>query len=107
MQANKKLKWDFQNKKSEANKIVALRVRFMNIHNPLANNEMFIKIPDGGRCEYSPLERTFYVFDSDDDMFRNVQAPEDSAIDISYVGKDYLDFLDLTNPESFHPDILN
>ena len=68
---------------------------------------MFIKIPDGGRCEYSPLERIFYVFDSDDNIFRNIQAPQNSAIDISYIEKGYLDLLELTSPELFHPHILN
>lgn len=102
-----KLDWDFTKKIPEEDKIAALRVRFMNVHNPLANNEMYIKIPNGGRCEYFPLERVFYIYDSDGDLFRNIQAPEDSTIDISYIEKEYLEILESTNPEFFHQDLLN
>jgi hypothetical protein len=69
----------------------------MDIHNIINHNEMFIRIPEGGRCEYSYAERTFYIYDSEGTMFRNVHAPEETAVDISYIGKDYLNIMDLSN----------
>jgi hypothetical protein len=100
----KKLHWDFNNPTNN-NRVAALRVRFMDTHNISHSNEMFIRIPEGGRCEYSSTERTFYVYDSDGYMFRNVHAPEKSAIDISYIGKEYLSIMDLSNSE--HQEQLN
>lgn len=100
----KKLHWDFK-KLSKNNRVAALRVRFMDTHNIINSNEMFIRIPEGGRCEYSPTERTFYIYDSDGYMFRNVHAPEESAIDISYIGREYLSIMDLSNSE--HQEQLN
>lgn len=103
----RKLKWNFTKKIPQNNKIAALRVRFMNALNPAMSNEMYIRIPEGGRCEYSSQDRTFYIYGADDVIFRNVHAPEDSAIDISYIAKDHLDILDLTNPEYFDQKFLN
>jgi hypothetical protein len=101
-----KLSWDFTKKIPKDERIAALRIRFMNILDLEASNEMYIRIPNGGRCEYSPLERMFHLYDSDGDMIRNVQAPEDTAVDISYIDVEYLELLDSTNPE-FRRDLLN
>jgi len=71
----------------------------MDIHNLSNSNEMFIRIPKGGRCEYSIENRIFYIYDSNGIMFRNVQAPEEAAIDISYIDQDYLNIIDQTRLE--------
>ena len=99
MTQKNKLHWNFNKIPSNKNKVAALRVRFMDIHNINNSNEMFIRIPEGGRCEYFPAERTFYIYDSDDYMFRNIHAPEETAVDISYIGKEYLSIMDLPNSD--------
>ena len=93
-------KWDFETI-PEIDKIAAIRIRFLDVDNPEIRNEMFIMIPLGGRCEYSPDNRMFYIYDEHDNVFRNVHAPENSAIDISYITKDYLDILDGINPRAY------
>lgn len=100
-QANK-LHWDFNNPPNN-NRVAALRVCFMDVKDMINSNEMFIRIPEGGRCEYSPTERTFYVYDSDGYMFRNVHAPEKTAVDISYIEREYLSIMDLSNFEHQEP----
>lgn len=101
-----KLSWNFTKKPLEDQRIVALRVRFIDIQDPTSGNEMFIRIPEGGRCEYSPLKRMFHLYDSEGDMIRNVHAPEETTIDISYIDKEYLELLDSTNPE-YQRELLN
>ena len=101
-----KLNWNFTKKIPKEERIAALRIRFMNTIDPAASNEMYIRIPDGGRCEYYPLERMFHLYDSEGDMIRNVQAPEETAVDISYIHQEYLELLDSTNPD-FRQDLLN
>lgn len=101
-----KLSWDFTKKIPKDEKIAALRIRFMNMIDPTASNEMYIRIPQGGRCEYHPLERMFHLYDSEGDVIRNVQAPEETAVDISYIHQEYLEMLDSTNPD-FQQELLN
>jgi hypothetical protein len=95
-----KLNWDFTKKIPKDERIAALRIRFIYTHDPTSGNEMFIRIPKGGRCEYLALERMFNLHDSEGDMIRNVQAPEEFTVDISYIDQDYLELLDSTNPQS-------
>jgi len=92
--------WDFETT-PQIDKIAAIRVRFMDMNDLEARNEMFIMIPLGGRCEYSPDNRMFYIYDEHDNVFRNVHAPEQSAVDISYITKEYLDILDDVNPRAY------
>jgi hypothetical protein len=101
-----KLSWNFTKKPPKDERIAALRVRFIYTHDPTSSNEMVIRIPEGGRCEYFPSERMFQLYDSEGNMIRNVQAPEEFTVDISYIGQDYLKLLDSANPD-FQQDLLN
>lgn len=93
-------KWNFE-KGSADTEIAAIRVRFVDAREPEMANEMFIVIPKGGRCEYSPSDRMFYIFDADNEVFRHVHAPEEAAVDISYISKEYMDALDGANLGSY------
>jgi hypothetical protein len=95
----KKLSWDFTKKPLKNENIAALRVRFVNALDPDISNEMYIRIPEGGRCDYFPLERMFNLYDSDGEIIKNIQAPVETAIEISYVGKQYLEILKSTSLE--------
>jgi hypothetical protein len=81
--------------------IVAIRVHFVDAYHVQESSEMIIRIPDGGRCEYSPEDRMFSIYDADNNMFRNVHAPGETTVDISYIEKEYLNLLDQANKESY------
>jgi hypothetical protein len=99
MQANKQ-KWDFS-KIQQPDQPAAMRVTFIDIGTHETINEMLIRIPEGGRCDYFPSDRMFYIFDSEGEVFREVHAPENLAVDISFIEKEYLDILDHSNLESY------
>lgn len=97
MKPSKELSWTFNRKKEYREPIVAVRISLLsddsNVYDP--QSDIFIKIPDGGRCSYVPEMRLFTVFDSDDEVFRTIQAPPDYVFDISLIEKQYYEYLEI------------
>lgn len=92
------MNWNFNKKQEPIEEIAAIRISFLepDSENYIPPNDLYIKIPHGGRCTYAPSVRVFTVLDSDEDVVRTVQAPFDISLDIVGINKDYLEFLEST-----------
>jgi len=98
MQENK-LIWDFEEKIEAPTDIAALKIKLLNAAGTEDNpNGILVRIPKGGKCIFCPAERKFIIYDTQDQIYKQIYTPPTALMEVSYIDTESLTIIQLADP---------